>query len=96
MTDLPHPRRQQTSPGLTSPANTRTLLGHTNPDETRIALPRKCKRPGYNVIFTPKMKHGKYCSNVCRKRDHRRRVRRQDPLVMRHLVHYGFDLTGIE
>jgi len=47
---------------------------------------RKCKRPGGNVIFTPLANHGKYCCDICRKRDHHRRARRQNPPKKREPV----------
>lgn len=37
---------------------------------------RKCARKGCDVVFKPKAKHGKFCSDACRKADARRKAQK--------------------
>ena len=56
--------------GVTPQIVTRKSQGVTPAHRTRHYKPRarKCKAPGCNAVFTPLAKHGKFCSDRCRKR----------------------------
>ncbi len=60
--------------GITAQPGTVLTVGRRT-QRTYKPRARKCKGPGCEAVFTPLAKHGKYCSDICRKRDHRRRTR---------------------